>query len=308
MADKATLLSFNELPPLFQLFISFVVILIAGTILILLFLLAGSVIFSTGFEEMLILPEENADPGRLLMLKFVQASQHVAFFIFPGGMLLYIMGIKGKSGIERRLPDLNSIFMVVLLALFVIPVISYTGVLNSEMHLPEWLSWVEEWMKQQEENASQVTGLLVEADSFTMMIINLFVLAVLPAVGEEMIFRGVIQTILCRYFRNGNVAVWLTAFLFSAVHFQFYGFIPRFILGLIFGYLFYWSRTLWLPVIAHFVNNTVSVVGAWSEGWEKLNEQSRLLADNPLFVPLVPAIITLLLLFYFRSKRVTEVH
>jgi membrane protease YdiL (CAAX protease family) len=306
MADKATLLSFNELPPFYQLLISFVVILAAGTLMLLLFILAGSVIFGTGIEEMLVLPEENADSVSLLRLKYVQASQHIAFFILPGGFLLYAMGITRKGASERSLPDLNSLFLVVLLALFVIPVTSYTGVLNSEMNLPEWLSPAEEWMKQQEENASLVTGLLIEADNLSIMIINLFVLAVLPAVGEEMIFRGVIQKILCRYFINGNIAVWLTALLFSAVHFQFYGFIPRFILGLIFGYLFYWSGTLWLPVIAHFVNNAVSVAGSWAEGWETLNEQSKLLAEQPLIVPLIPALITLLLLFYFRSKRLTQ--
>jgi membrane protease YdiL (CAAX protease family) len=278
-------------------------IMTCGTIFLLLFIVAGSFLFGTGFEEMLVLPPEGTEGKGLLILKFVQASQHLAFFIIPGCLILYIMRIPGRDGILGKLPDLRSFIVVILLALFIIPVTSYTGILNSGMDLPDWLSSAEEWMKQQEDNASLVTGMLVEAGSVQMMIGNLIILAVLPAAGEEMIFRGVIQRLLCRIFRRGDMAVWLAAFIFSAMHFQFYGFIPRFILGLVFGYLFYWTGNLWLPVTAHFVNNAVTVISSWAEGWEEVSEQSRLLAEHALFLPLAAAGISLLLLFYFRDKR-----
>ncbi len=303
MTDKGTLLSFNEQPPFLQLLISVVLIMSCGTIFLLLFILAGSFLFGTGFEEMLVLPPEGTEGKGLLILKFVQASQHLAFFIIPGCIILFLMRIPGKEGIFGKLPDLRSLLIVILLALFIIPVTSYTGVLNSGMDLPDWLSSTEEWMKQQEDNASLVTEMLVSAGSVQMMIANLIILAVLPAAGEEMIFRGVIQRMLGRILRRGDMAVWLAAFIFSAMHFQFYGFIPRFILGLVFGYLYYWTGNLWLPVTAHFINNSVTVISSWTEGWEEINEQSRMLAEHAFFLPLAAAGISLMLLFYFRDKR-----
>jgi uncharacterized protein len=123
-------------------------------------------------------------------------------------------------------------------------------------------------------------------------------LAVIPAIGEELIFRGVFQKIFYDLFKSGHLAIWVTAFAFSALHFQFFGFIPRFILGLVFGYLFYWSGTLWLPVISHFVNNAVPVIGAYiqSKGcfgilsWEQI-----------IILPLM-VIISIFILRYFRNK------
>ena len=91
-------------------------------------------------------------------------------------------------------------------------------------------------------------------------------------------------------------------FYFSAIHFQFFGFVPRFILGLIFGYLFFWSSTLWLPVISHFINNAVPVIMSYIQGMEKFNA----LSDTPLWklalaLPL-PVAIGLVILFYFRNN------
>jgi membrane protease YdiL (CAAX protease family) len=134
------------------------------------------------------------------------------------------------------------------------------------------------------------------------MILNLFIIAILPAVGEEFFFRGVLQKILIKLFKSGHVGIWVTAFIFSAIHFQFFGFVPRFILGLIFGYLFFWSGTLWLPVISHFINNAVPVIMAYIQGMEKFNAPT----DTPswklaLALPL-PVAIGLVILFYFRNR------
>ncbi len=108
MTDKGTLLSFNEQPPFLQLLISVVLIMTCGTIFLLLFILAGSFLFGTGFEEMLVLPPEGTEGKGLLILKFVQASQHLAFFIIPGCIILFLMRIPGKEGIFGKLPDLRS--------------------------------------------------------------------------------------------------------------------------------------------------------------------------------------------------------
>ena len=85
-------------------------------------------------------------------------------------------------------------------------------------------------------------------------------MAILPAVGEELLFRGLLQQKLFSCFKNIHISIWITAFLFSALHLQFFGFFPRFLLGALLGYMFYWSGSLWLPIIAHFTNNALALL------------------------------------------------
>ena len=110
------------------------------------------------------------------------------------------------------------------------------------------------------------------------------------------------QKILARLFRSGHLAIWVTAFIFSAIHFQFFGFIPRFILGLVFGYLFFWSGTLWLPVISHFINNAFPVILTYMQGGQKISVPVETpLWKQAIYLPL-PVVIILVILFYFRNK------
>ena len=89
---------------------------------------------------------------------------------------------------------------------------------------------------------------------------NLIMIGLLPAIGEELVFRGVVQKIFHQWSRNIHIAIWTTAFVFSAMHMQFYGFLPRMVLGGMLGYMLAWSGSLWLPIFAHFVNNAGAVV------------------------------------------------
>jgi membrane protease YdiL (CAAX protease family) len=128
------------------------------------------------------------------------------------------------------------------------------------MLLPEWLSGMERWMKNAEENAALLTEAFLKVETTQGLLFNLFMIALLPAIGEELLFRGVIQKIFTGWTRSHHWGIWITAILFSALHIQFYGFIPRMLLGVLFGYLLIWSGSIWLPVIAHFVNNGFAVM------------------------------------------------
>lgn len=133
------------------------------------------------------------------------------------------------------------------------------------------------------------------------MILNVLIIAVIPAIGEELIFRGVFQRIFYDLFKSGHVAVWITAFVFSAIHFQFFGFVPRFILGLVFGYLFLWSGTLWLPVISHFVNNAVPVIGAYIQGWDNVSSPPEITLWKKIIELSLPIIISIIILLLFQE-------
>ncbi|MCK5209782.1 MAG: CPBP family intramembrane metalloprotease, partial [Cyclobacteriaceae bacterium] len=104
-----------------------------------------------------------------------------------------------------------------------------------------------------------LTEYLTEFDSGGYFILAIIVIAVIPGVGEELLFRGFIQNILKRIFKNDHIAIWVAAILFSAIHFQFYGFIPRMLLGALFGYLYVWTGNLLIPIVAHFLNNSISL-------------------------------------------------
>ena len=135
------------------------------------------------------------------------------------------------------------------------------------MTLPAFLESLEQWMKTSEESAKVLTEQFMHATTFGGLIINLLLMAVLPALGEELTFRGVLQQL----FRGSNVselqgsrvphlAIWCSAILFSAIHLQFYGFVPRMLMGALFGYALVWTGSLWVPILMHFTNNAAAVI------------------------------------------------
>lgn len=147
-------------------------------------------------------------------------------------------------------------------AVAALPLISMLAEWNKGMELPSFLASVEEIMRQMEESALAMTEKFLNTSSFGMMIVNLFVMALLPAVCEEMMFRGWLQRVLSDRL-NYHVAIWVSAFIFSAIHLQFYGFVPRMIIGAALGYLYCYTGSLWASIIAHFTNNAAAVITAF---------------------------------------------
>ncbi len=147
-------------------------------------------------------------------------------------------------------------------AVSALPIISLMAEWNQGMELPSFLASLEEIMRQMEESAKALTERFLNTSSIGMMFVNLFVMALLPAVCEEMMFRGWLQRVLGKSV-NYHTAIWVSAFVFSAIHFQFYGFIPRMLIGAALGYLYYYTGSLWAPIIAHFTNNAAAVISAF---------------------------------------------
>jgi len=143
------------------------------------------------------------------------------------------------------------------------PLMDLIGRWNMEMTLPESLKAVETWMRQHEDSASVITEKLVMVSSIHELLVNLIVIAVLPGIAEEFFFRGALQNIFTRIFKNPHVAIWFVGLVFSAIHMQFFGFFPRMILGVILGYFYLWTKNIWVPVFAHFLNNASVVVVAF---------------------------------------------
>lgn len=290
--------------PLFQLFFSLFIILFVGVLLLYMLLLVCTLIFGVDWTTLIKSISADPDVSNIVLLRIMIISQDISLFIMPGIIILTLMK-KNHPGsrISITFPHLNEVVLVIILGFCIFPVTSFTGQINSGMHLPDWLSGIEKWMTEKENQANGVIDQLLTSHTLTITVLNLIMIAVLPAIGEELIFRGVFQKIFSHLFKSGHIAIWFTAFLFSVLHFQFFGFIPRFILGLVFGYLFFWSGTLWLPVISHFVNNAFPVILAYIQGMEKLNSPIDVPLWKQVIVLPVPVIIGLVILFYFRNNN-----
>jgi uncharacterized protein len=293
---------FNASTPVRQLVASLLLVLVIGSILFSLFILAGSLLFNTDPGVLQSPSIENGlkDPG---FIRFMLVAQDISFFIIPGVIILTKLNPGYDEGILniKNLP-LNEIILVAILAFCTFPVTSLAGELNSGMVLPDWMSNVEQWMKDKEDYANNLMEIIMNPRTFTGMCLNMIIIAAFPALSEELIFRGVFQKIFQNLFRSGHLSVWFTAFLFSAMHLQFYGFLPRFILGLVFGYIFLWSSKLWLPVIAHFINNAIPTAAAYIKGWDAINAPSSVGKWNQISFVILSLIAGIIILGWLHRR------
>lgn len=140
-----------------------------------------------------------------------------------------------------------------------IPVTTRLTTWNESMSFGKNLSWLEDWIKSLEETAKAATEKMLNVNTISGLLLNLLIIALIPAFGEEMTFRGVLQQSLTRKL-NPHVAIILSAAIFSFIHFQFYGFLPRMFLGILLGYMFYITGSLWTSMLMHFFNNGTAVV------------------------------------------------
>jgi membrane protease YdiL (CAAX protease family) len=148
----------------------------------------------------------------------------------------------------------------ILIYMSLLPLISYLAEINEAVTFPEFMTTLEQWFREREQLARELTSRMASATSSTDLMLVLFNMAVLPAICEEVFFRGVVLNNLIKRNVGIHLSVWLSAILFSTIHFQFFGFLPRIVAGVILGYAFVGSRSLWVPIILHFLNNGLLVV------------------------------------------------
>lgn len=202
-----------------------------------------------------------SDSSFVLSLKLMQIVSVMLVFILPA--FLFTLFLTNEKLLYLQLHkkvQIQSVLFVLLIIVSMAPLINWMTELNGKMILPASMSSLEHWMKASEEQYTKLTEAFLKMNTIKDLLFNLFVIAFLAALGEEILFRGVLQKTLRQSIKNIHIAIWLTAIIFSAFHFQFYGFFPRMMLGVLLGYLFVWSNSLWLPIIAHFTNNGLAVV------------------------------------------------
>ncbi len=260
-----------------------------------------------------LLEMASGEQNDLGFLKLVQIFSSIGIFIAPP---LFLARLESKNRMAYLKLNRFPISLVVL-AVFIMfssgALLEWTAEINRSMKLPGFLKGVEDWMRSQEIEISKLTKQLLTMNSVPQLLVNLLMIAIIPAIGEELFFRGGIQQIFNKWFKNHHVAIWLTAIIFSAIHIQFYGFIPRMLLGALFGYMLVWSKSLWLPMLAHFLNNGIAVITAYIYQQKGISLDKLDQAEPfPWPVYLVSFVVTLTLLWFFYvqslklSSKITE--
>lgn len=270
-----------------------------------LFLIIG--LFIAGIVSKLILLLPGLESNNLIVHLYVNTiTQSIFAIAIPAYLIVAWTNSRPRKyfelGVGKRVGT-NIIFTVIIFV-FSYLFASFLANLNKGMALPEWMKGIEEVMRSMEDAALETTNLLLSGKSIGSLILNILVIAGLAAVAEELFFRGAMQQFIKEKFKNGHLTVWLTALIFSIVHFQFYGFLPRLFLGAILGYLFLYTKNLWMPIILHFLNNaTVIVVNFfWSDTvWYKQIEEVSI---TPFYIIIaLTSLVLTILLFMTYNKR-----
>ena len=212
--------------------------------------MSGSLLF--GASSLTDLQNENT----IFSLKFLQAWSSVGIFIVPPFLFAYLSG----NSLSFKSVSRQQLMLTAVIMFFAMPLINGLSLWNEQLHLPGFLESVEAWMRAAEAKAMAITEAFLAVNTPLGLAVNILIIAIIPALGEELLFRGVVQKELSKWSGKVHLSIWITAFLFSAIHLQFLGFFPRFLIGGLLGYMFYWSGSIWLPILAHFVNNAVAVI------------------------------------------------
>jgi len=266
--------------------------------------------YGTGILDILAGSMDLTDSDEINLMKYLQMVSQLGIFVLPSVIFAWLSyGEIEKSLALHRIPTYQSLIMTIFLVFAMLPGIHVLIQFNESLQLPDFLQGIETWMQQKENEAKRLTESFLNTTSLDGLAINMLMIGILASIGEELLFRSVLIKLLLEWFKNKHVAVVLSALIFSAFHLQFYGFLPRFALGLLFGYLFLWSGSVWLPILAHFVNNGSAVVISFLAKKNILDIEAGEFGaiDNlPIIVMSFILTFTLSIGIFLREKQLSE--
>lgn len=281
------------------------VLILVGMMLVALFVVALSAALVFGINN----------TGKVAQV-ITMVLQNIIVFIVPVVVLASLCFKWEKNPVAstmwmRHSPSMLSIALVVLTYVASLPLMNYLVDWNEHIKLPASLHDIEQQLRALEDSAQLVTQGLLNTTSWVEMLFMVLVVGVLTGLGEEIFFRAGLLGSMHSGRVNRHVAVWTVALIFSAFHMQFYGFVPRLLLGAWFGYLMLWSGDVWAPVIAHALNNSMVVIATFLGNNHYIDEN----VINHLGVPqagatpwlaIASAVATALIIAIFMLKKSTQ--
>lgn len=234
------------------------------------------------------------------VLRILTVLQDMVMFITPAvACAMLSTRYPARLLAVDRAPGLNATLTAIAALLVSMPAMNQLIALNESMHLPESMAGLEQWIRAMEDDAAAKMNIAIGAHNIPSLVINILIIGVMAGVSEELFFRGALQRLLST--RLGvHASVWTAAVIFSAVHMQFYGFVPRMLLGAFFGYALVWSGTLWLPVILHVANNTIYLIAQYRYGTPDIPEAG--FSWTTVLISLVSVVLTAVLLASMRRS------
>ena len=235
------------------------------------------------------------DVMSLNSLRFMQISSQIFTFVLPP--IIYAMLIKENPKESLGIKNVSYHWFIIgfVMMYAILPLNNVFAEWNAGLKLPESMSRIEELIKEMYESSAVVLEKLI-------IVINLIMIAGLAALGEELLFRSIIQTSLIKTCKNAHVGIIIASAIFSFIHFDFYAFIPRLVLGMLLGYMFYYSRSIWVSIFMHFVNNATAVVIYYLNNIGVTNIDVETFGQTQL-LPLLISIALMIILFRLAIKR-----
>lgn len=243
-------------------------------------------------------------------IRIIQTLQTFCIFIIPPFVLCEMYGVSSKQFLSLKIPNWKSALMGILSIVAMMPLLNVLVAWNEGLRLPDAFHDLESWMRTSENAAKILTDKLMVGTTMLDLTLNLIVVAVLAGIGEEFFFRGLLMSILSDALKTKNgtslkpwvmhVSIWTIAILFSAIHMQFFGFFPRMIIGAWFGYLLWWTGSVWVPVLAHFTNNALSTLTIFGQNRGILSENpDRWGMDQTWWLSIISLILTVVFILFF---------
>ncbi len=242
-------------------------------------------------------------------LRLVQGLSAIGTFFIPALLFSYCKQCQCFSySLSGRLPQKKVFFVYAFILCFtLIPCIALLIKCNELIPLPGNIA---QMFADMEESSNRILEIIFSDTTWHGLFLNLLVCAIFPAICEEFFFRGTLQNFFREWFKSEHIAIWVTAFIFSTIHFQFSGFLARLVLGAYLGYLFVWSRSLWVPIVAHFFNNALSAIAAFQNSGALYDESDFYFQEGNTAITIIAMIsgvlLTAIFLFYAYKQREVE--
>lgn len=238
--------------------------------------------------------------------KILLVAQQIGLFLTPAVLLSVVERKKLNRFYGLQAPKADLLLWVAILSVCWMPLLSLVMEWNQNLVFPTFLKSLENWMRSMEDAGAKTTEAILKMKNISDLLINLLVIAVTPAICEEFIFRGAVQRTVFRFKSNPHVAIWISAAIFSTIHFQFFGFFPRLFLGAAFGYVYFWTGSIWYAVFGHFLNNAYAVCVAY---YLQMHHKPYTAADDmnlPIYGYLISAVLTIALFTLVRKTSLAK--
>ncbi len=241
-------------------------------------------------------------PNAWLSMIFGQGLGSFVGFIGTAWLYWRIIEKKQWSDLNfKAMPKLQVFGMVVLIEIAFMGFNGWLQELNQAFVFPESMKDFEAVLKSMEDKLAETTKFFTDFTSFWQFLLAFLVIAVIAGIGEELIFRGLIMRKLFLGTNNIHVAIWVAGFIFAAIHFQFYGILPRMMLGVLFGYLYYWTGNIWVPIFAHIFNNGLAITVMYLHNIGIVKADLESMDNVPMPIVGFSLLATIGLMFLFKN-------